>query len=66
MSITATFQQAFRINRLDPCPMEILKCIDRPTTAVMEDEIMGYVPPNQKKQLVTEPKPLGTGRGPSL
>jgi len=39
MSIAATFQRAVRINRIDPYPMEILKRIDRPTTAVREDEI---------------------------
>ena len=39
MSITATFQRAVRINRIDPYPMEILKRVDRPTTAVKENEI---------------------------
>jgi hypothetical protein len=48
MSIATTFQRAVKINRIDSYPMEILKRVDRPTTTVKEDEIMGYVPPNQK------------------
>ena len=39
MSIATTFQRAVRINRIDPYPMEILKRVARPTTAVKEDEI---------------------------
>ena len=39
MSAAATFQRAFRTNRIDPYPMEILKRVDHPTTAVKEDEI---------------------------
>ena len=39
MSITTTFQRAFRTNRIDPYPMEILKRIDRPTTVIKEDEV---------------------------
>ena len=50
MSITTTFLRAVRTNRIDPYPMEILKRVDRPTTAVKEDEIMGYVPTNQKNK----------------
>jgi ferredoxin len=39
MSIAATFQRAYRVKKLDPYPMEILKRVDRPTTRVMEDAI---------------------------
>lgn len=37
MSIAATFQRAYRVKKLDPYPMEILKRVGRPTTQVMED-----------------------------
>jgi reductive dehalogenase len=39
MSIAATFQRSFRIKKLDPYPMEILKRVDRPTTQIREAEI---------------------------
>ena len=39
MSIVATYKRSFRLNKLDPYPMEILKRVDRPTTKVNEDEI---------------------------
>jgi len=39
MSIAATFQRSFRLKKLDPYPMEILKRVDRPTTQVRDAEI---------------------------
>jgi hypothetical protein len=39
MSIAATFQRAYRVKKLDPYPMEILKRVDRPTTLVKEHKI---------------------------
>lgn len=39
MSIAATFQRAFRTKRLDPYPLELLRRVDRPTTAVLEHQI---------------------------
>ncbi len=39
MSIAATFQRSFRLKKLDPYPIEILKRIDRPTTQVGGAEI---------------------------
>jgi hypothetical protein len=39
MSVAATFQRAFRTNRIDPYPLEVLKRVNRPTTAVKEDKV---------------------------
>ena len=39
MSIATAFQRAFRVKHLDPYPMEILKRVEHPTTAVNEAEI---------------------------
>ena len=39
MSIAATLQRSFRVKKLDPYPMEILKRVDRPTTRVKDDVI---------------------------
>src|SRR4030042_1847027 len=39
MGIATTYLRAFRTNRLEPYPVEILKRVDRPTTLVREGEI---------------------------
>ena len=39
MGIVTTFQRAFKADKLDPYPVEILKRVDRPTTKINEDQI---------------------------
>ena len=39
MSIVTTYQRAFNGKRVDPYPVEVLKRVDRPTTAIQDGEV---------------------------